>query len=176
MTIMDNYYLDLRSIPVREHFEKKGGLDYLSWAKAWDMLKRNYPDSEYWVVRDEHNNNCNYFTNGNSGWVTVVVSVGGIDHSIDLAIMDHRNKAVEKDQITSVDVMNTIQRALTKAVAMHGLGIIAWTGEKDYISEPMFKKVLESKDYNKAVNLYNNYQLNNEQLELIKKQFKKEKK
>ena len=176
MTIMENYYLGLRSIPVRKHFEKKGGLDYLSWAKAWDMLKRNYPDAEYWVVRDDTNNNSNYFTNGNSGWVTVVVSVNNIEHSVDLAIMDHRNKPIAKDDITSVDVMNTIQRALTKAVAMHGLGIIAWTGEKDFISEPDFQDVLASKDYNKAVDLYNNYQLNNEQLEQIKKQFKKEKK
>jgi len=172
---MDNYYLNLRSIPVRKHFEKKGGLDYLSWAKAWDMLKRNYPNAEYWVVRDETNNNCNYFTNSNSGWVTVVVSVEHIEHSIDLAIMDHRNKAIAKNEITSVDVMNTIQRALTKAVAMHGLGIIAWTGEKDYISDQKFEEVLASKDYNKAVNIYNNYNLNSEQKELIKKQFKKAK-
>ncbi len=176
MTITENYYLELRSVPVREHFEKKGGLDYLSWAKAWDMLKRIYPDAEYWIVRDEHNNNRNYFTNGNSGWVTVVVSIKSIDHSIDLAIMDHRNKAVPKDDITSVDVMNSIQRALTKAVAMHGLGIIAWTGEKDYISELKFNEILDSKNYNLAVETYNNYQLNAEQLELIKKQFKKEKK
>ncbi len=176
MTITENYYLGLRSVPVRKHFEKKGGLDYLSWAKAWDMLKRNYPDAEYWVVRDEQNNNCNYFTNDNSGWVTVVVSVNSIDHSIDLAVMDHKNKAVPKDQITSVDVMNTIQRALTKAVAMHGLGIIAWTGEKDYLSDNDFKKILESKDYNLAVETYNNFQLNAEQLQSIKKQFKTEKK
>ena len=90
--------------------------------------------------------------------------------------MDHRNKPIEKDQITSVDVMNTIQRALTKAVAMHGLGIIAWTGEKDFISEPDFQDVLDSKDYNKAVDIYNNYELNDQQLKQIKKQFKKEKK
>lgn len=171
MTISDNYYENLRKIPIRNEFEKKGGLDYLSWAKAWDILKRNYPAAEYWIVRNE-TENLNYFTNNNSGWVTVVVSVEGLDHSIDLAIMDNRNNAIDKEKITSVDVMNTIQRALTKAVAMHGLGINAWTGEKDYISEEDFLKVLESGDKTIARQTYDNYHLSKQQKEKLTNQFK----
>jgi|11BtaG_2_1085332.scaffolds.fasta_scaffold00241_15 hypothetical protein len=174
MTITDNYYENLRKIPVREHFDKKGNLDYLAWSKAWDFLKRHHPSAEYWVVRNEKDN-LNYFTNNNSGWVTVVVSIGGLDHSVDLAIMDNRNKAISKDEITSVDVMNTIQRATVKACAMHGLGINAWTGEKDYISDADFDKMIEANDYNLAIKTYNNFQLTAEQKNRLSTKFKKQK-
>jgi len=35
----------LSSISVKEKIERKGNLDYLSWANAWAMLKAVYPDA-----------------------------------------------------------------------------------------------------------------------------------
>ena len=46
-----------------------------------------------------------------------------------LPVMDFRNNAISVDKLTSTDVNKTIQRATTKAIAMHGLGLSLWTGE-----------------------------------------------
>ena len=39
MATTKNYYAALADISVKSHVEKKGGLDYLSWATAWHLLK-----------------------------------------------------------------------------------------------------------------------------------------
>ena len=43
----------LRAINVNEHTEQKDGLTYLSWAWAWDEVKKTYPDAVYKVWKDE---------------------------------------------------------------------------------------------------------------------------
>jgi hypothetical protein len=43
--------------------------------------------------------------------------------------MDHRNKAIPADQITSFDVNKAIQRSTVKALALHGLGLNIYAGE-----------------------------------------------
>lgn len=43
----------LRAINVNEHTEQKDGLTYLSWAWAWDEVKKAYPDAVYkvWTLK-----------------------------------------------------------------------------------------------------------------------------
>ena len=41
MSKVKNYYKELSELPIKRLVEKKGGLDYLSWSNAWDMLKKN---------------------------------------------------------------------------------------------------------------------------------------
>lgn len=43
--------------------------------------------------------------------------------------MDIRNKSMALNTITSMEVTKTIQRALTKAAARHGLGLYVYAGE-----------------------------------------------
>ena len=43
--------------------------------------------------------------------------------------MDHRNKSIALNAIDSFAVNKTIQRALTKAIARHGLGLYIYAGE-----------------------------------------------
>ena len=56
-------YKKLNSIVVKDKVEKKGGMDYLSWANAWDMLKQEYPDAQRVVYESPHTG-LNYFTDG----------------------------------------------------------------------------------------------------------------
>tara|TARA_Y100001963_G_scaffold35493_1_gene49483 strand:- start:600 stop:1151 length:552 start_codon:yes stop_codon:yes gene_type:complete len=164
----NNYYLNLREIPVRNHFEQKGGLDYLNWAKAWDRLKLKHPESNYRVIRDK-TNNYNYFTNDNSGWVVVKVTVNNISHIVDLAIMDNRNNSIPKENINSTDVVNTIMRALAKGCALHGLGLNAWTREKDYISDTEYNKLYQKKDKDLARKAIQTRELTIEQTQALTK-------
>jgi len=39
-------YENLSTISVKDKVERKGQLDYLSWANAWHLLKQNYPTAQ----------------------------------------------------------------------------------------------------------------------------------
>ena len=118
----------LSGISVREKIERKGNLDYLSWANAWAMLKAVYPDAQRKVYEHDHTG-FNYFTDGKSAYVKVGVIVNGLEHIDYLPVMDFRNNAIPIEKVTAMDVNKTIQRSTAKAIAMHGLGLSLWTGE-----------------------------------------------
>ena len=46
-----------------------------------------------------------------------------------LPVMDHTNNTVPPNKLTATQINKTIQRCLTKAIAMHGLGLFAFKGE-----------------------------------------------
>ena len=131
MTTEKNYFEQLNSVDVTEHIEKKNGLSYLSWAWAWTEVKKMYPDATYTVYENTLPNGyvVNYFTDGKTAYVKTGVTVNGIEHIEYLPVMDHRNKSIKLDQMTSFDVNTAIQRSLTKAVARHGLGLYIYAGE-----------------------------------------------
>ena len=118
----------LSSISVKDKIERKGNLDYLSWANAWALLKANYPDTQR-IVYESSFTGLNYFTDGTTAYVKVGVIVNGWEHIDYLPIMDFRNNAIPLAKITSMDVNKAIQRSTAKAIAMHGLGLSLWTGE-----------------------------------------------
>lgn len=117
----------LNAIDCKEHIEKKNGLTYLSWAWAWQILKKHYPASTYTIYEDEMGRN--YHTDGRTCWVKTGVTVEGIEHIEYLPVMDFRNASILVDKVTSFDVNKAIQRSLTKAVARHGLGLYIYAGE-----------------------------------------------
>ena len=118
----------LSEVNVTPYVEKKGGLDYLSWATAWSLLKKYYPKSARKIYEHDHTG-LNFFTDGQTAYVKVGITVEGEEHIDMLPVMDYRNKSIYIDKMTSFDVNKTIQRATAKAIAMHGLGISLWTGE-----------------------------------------------
>ena len=117
----------LFEINVNDHVEKKNGLSYLSWAYAWAEVKKRYPDANYKVYETE--NGGIYFTDGKTCWVKTGVEISGLEHIEYLPIMDHRNKSISIENVTSFDVNKSIQRSLTKALARHGLGLYLYAGE-----------------------------------------------
>mgnify|MGYP003151574120 FL=1 len=147
MSKSKNYYKELSELPIKRLVEKKGGLDYLSWSNAWDMLKKAYPNAQRKVY--EHTDyktgkaELNYFCDGRTAYVKVGIIVNDIEHIDYLPVMDYRNKSIPVEKITSFDVSKTIQRATAKAIAMHGLGLSLWTGE-DIPSDPTPKRKLVS--------------------------------
>jgi len=124
---MSSVFETLRCIDVSEHIEKKNGLSYVSWAWAWDTLMKLYPTANAEVHEDR--NSRPWFDDGNTGWVKVSVTVEGITRTEYLPIMDYRNKSIPAEKITSFDANTSVQRALTKAIARHGLGLYIYAGE-----------------------------------------------
>lgn len=128
-----NYFEELYGIDVNEKTEKKGNLTYLSWAWAWAEVKKKHPDANYTIY--ENKDGWNYHTDGKTAWVKTGVTVAGIEHIEYLPVMDFKNKSIPLSAVTSFDVNKTIQRALTKACARHGLGLYIYAGE-DLPEEP----------------------------------------
>lgn len=124
---MENYFKALNAINVKDHVEKKNGLSYLSWAWAWQEVKKVYPDTNYTIY--ENKDGWNYFTDGKTCWVKTGVTINGLEHIEYLPVMDNRNRSIALDNVTSFDVNKAIQRSLTKACARHGLGLYIYAGE-----------------------------------------------
>jgi hypothetical protein len=127
-------YETLNEVPFADKVESKGNIKYLSWAYAWDALKKLYPDAQR-IVYECEATGFNYFTDGKTCWVKVGVKVGDLEHIDYLPVMNHRNQAISVESVNQFEVNKTIQRSTTKAIAMHGLGIQLWTGE-DIPQEP----------------------------------------
>lgn len=115
----------LSTIDVSEHTEKKGKFTYLSWAWAWGVLKKNYPEATF--IKHEYNSLP--FMEDSQGFAYVKVTVTVNDHSLSetMPVLNHQNKAVQNPD--SFAVNTSLQRCLAKAIAMHGLGHYIYAGE-----------------------------------------------
>lgn len=124
---MGNVFARLNAVNVNGHTEKKNGLTYLSWAWAWAEVKKAFPDASYTIY--ENKDGWIYHTDGRTCWVKTGVTIEDLEHIETLPVMDHRNRSIPLDQVTSFDVNKAIQRSLTKACARHGLGLYIYAGE-----------------------------------------------
>lgn len=120
----------LSTINVSGKTEKKNGLTYLSWAYAWAEVCKVYPTATYKVYeRDTQWGPVNYFTDGRTCWVKVGVTIEGLEHVEMLPVMNFKNQSIPLDKVTSCDANKAVQRAITKAISRHGLGLYIYTGE-----------------------------------------------
>lgn len=120
-------FAELNRVNLNEVKEKKNNLDYISWAWAWAELHKRHPEATSRVYKNK--DGWNYHTDGRTCWVEVGVTVEGIEHTEMLPVMDARNHSIPLNQVTSFDVNKSIQRAITKAIARHGLGLYVYAGE-----------------------------------------------
>lgn len=140
----DNYFKELYNTPVKDRVEKKNGLNYLRWAAAWAEIKKHDPQASYKVftqdiavleeregVQTSYTVERPWFTDSinGTGWVKVSVTVNGISHEEILPIMNLKNQPVPAGDIKSTEANKSIQRAITKACARHGIGLILYEAE-----------------------------------------------
>jgi hypothetical protein len=115
---------DLLKINVNEHTEKKNGLTYLSWAWAWqEALKA---DSTATFIVHTFNDKPYMDVNG-TGMVWVTVTMFGQGRTCMLPVMDYKNKPILNPDAFAVNT--AIMRCMTKALALHGLGIYIYAGD-----------------------------------------------
>lgn len=139
---MTSTFDKLYAVDVSAKTEKKNGLTYLSWASAWAEAKKICPSIQYTIYKEVVDVNShgepvtrNYFHDGKSAWVEVGVTVDNLEYIEHLPIMDFRHKSIPLEKVTSWDVIATIKRCLTKALAMHGLGLRIYEGDDLAIKE-----------------------------------------
>ena len=110
---------------VSKYVEKKGQFNYLSWSFAVQELKRACPNARWGVTKAEDGSpffktECGYF-------VDVWVEVDGISLSQIHPILDNRNQPINEPNAFNINT--SIQRALAKTIALHGLGLYIFAGE-----------------------------------------------
>jgi len=123
-----NVFKELSAIDVSDKIEKKGKLDYISWANSWALLKSKYPNAQR-IVYESLETGLNFFTDGQTSYVKVGIKINDLEHIDFLPVMDFRNNSIPLTKMTTMDVNTAIQRSTAKAIAMHGLGLSLWIGE-----------------------------------------------
>jgi hypothetical protein len=116
---MQSHYEQLASLNVNDHVERKNGLAYLSWTWALDQLLRLDPDAS-WSYGEPR-------PYGDTLMVTCTVSAFGRERTAQLPVMDHKHRAIPNPDAYQVNT--AMQRALAKAIALHGLGLYLYAGE-----------------------------------------------
>ena len=119
-----NYFAHLSKLNVSDHLERKGQFAYLSWPYAVEQLRLADPSATWEVKRFDGapflKTECGFF-------VEVAVTVQGITLSQIHPVLDAKNRPIEMP--SSFDINTSIQRALVKAIALHGLGLYVYAGE-----------------------------------------------
>lgn len=129
-------YLELRSINVNEHTEKKGKFTYLSWAWATDQLLQKDPMAT-WEYKDPV-----YFAE--TLMVFCSVTAFGKTMTAQLPVLNAQNKAIQNPDAFAVNT--AMQRCLAKAIALHGIGLYIYAGE-DIPHEEAVDLTQESEDW-----------------------------
>ncbi|KAB1977242.1 Sak single strand annealing protein [Lactobacillus crispatus] len=136
--VKKSIYSTLSKIDVSHLIDKKMGLNYLSWAKAWGLVKSIYPDADKEITEYPE-----YLPTSN-GWVATGrtvdyrLTIAGCEveasviikdqkFSSQLYVMDNHNKTVMKPNYSQIN--KTQMRALVKALAFAGLGLNVYAGE-----------------------------------------------
>ena len=109
---------------VNDHTEKKNNLTYLSWAWAWAEALKADSDATYKV--EMFGDKCFMDING-TAMVFVTVTMFGKPMTCQLPVMDYRNKAIPTPDAFAVNT--AIMRCMTKALALHGLGLYLYSGD-----------------------------------------------
>ena len=117
--------------------EKKNGLSYLSWAWAWGITMEHYPYAQYEMLPNE-------VLADDTVIVWCKVTIGHLERSMWLAVMDFKNKPIARP--SSTHVANSRMRCLTKCLSMFGLGHYIYAGEDlpvDAKPEPVQDKAVD---------------------------------
>ena len=118
-------FIRLAATNVNEYVEKKNGLSYLSWPWAVDQLLRADPTAT-WTYRDFNGAPHLTLLDG-TAMVFCTVTAFGQARTMQLPVMDHRNRAILNPDAFGVNT--AMQRCLVKAIALHGLGLYIYAGE-----------------------------------------------
>lgn len=120
----ENHFAELYRINVSGHVEKKGRFSYLSWPYAVAELSKRHPTATWEIKRFDGlpylKTECGFF-------VEVSVTINGIERGQVHPVLDNNNRPIPKP--TSFDINTSIQRALVKAIGLHGLGLYIYAGE-----------------------------------------------
>lgn len=126
----NNVFQNLSKINVENFVKGKNGFKFLSWSHAVNQLLVHYPNAD-WYYREW--DGLPYLKTEAGCFVEMTVVVNGIKRSQLHPILDYRNKPVMNPDAFQINT--SLQRALAKAISLHGLGLYIYQGEDIPLSE-----------------------------------------
>lgn len=139
---VNSIFTTLNSINLNQYVEQKNGLNYLSWASAWQEVKKRYPDANYEIVVSD--NGLPYVYDEKTGYMCHTrVTINGLTHEMWLPVLDYANNAMKAEPYeiqtkykkvtvqaaTMFDINKSLLRCVTKNIALFGLGLYVFRGE-----------------------------------------------
>ncbi len=128
---MSNYFKTLSEIDVSPHVKQKGNFSYLSWPVAIEILGLHHPSADILIKRfplpSQPELLVPYLETPLGYFVEVSVIIEGVVRSQLHPILDYKNEPVAVP--STFDINTSLQRALVKAIALHGLGLFIYQGE-----------------------------------------------
>lgn len=113
-----NYEFD-----VSQYIEKKGNLDYISWAHAQRMAKEIDPNFDWCLVPNQMDDSLLH-----NGMVLIKMIFLNKEYKHYYPVLDYKNKAIVNPN--SFDINTAQMRGMTKLFSMvSGLGLSLYTGE-----------------------------------------------
>lgn len=158
---MNDAVRSLFDVDVSPYVKQKDKFGYLSWPYAIEMLGKYHPDAEITVQRFPLPSNPTievpYLETPLGFFVEVSVVIDRVKRSQLHPVFDYKNDVIVTPTVN--DINKSIQRAMVKAIALHGLGLFVYQGEDlpinapDYSSDQYaeFNQLIETDD---ALGLY----------------------
>ena len=114
----------LSSVNVEGFVRGKNGFKYLSWAHAVQELQQRFPQAT-WEHREW--NGLPFLKTSAGCFVEMSLTINGITRKQLHPILDYRNQPILEPNAFQVNT--SLQRALAKVIALHGLGLYVYAGE-----------------------------------------------
>lgn len=114
----------LNNVDVSPLTKKKGNFDYLSWSNAVREASKLYPEMTWEFTKWD---SLPYLKTEVGYFVECSVTINGLVKTQMMAVLDFKNQTAMSPKAN--DINKSQMRALTKAIALHGLGIDLWAGE-----------------------------------------------
>jgi hypothetical protein len=114
----------LNNVDVTALTKEKGKFKYLSWSNAVREASKLFPDITWEMTKWDY---LPYLKTEVGYFVECSVTINGLVKTQMMAVLDFKNQTATAPKAN--DINKSQMRALTKAIALHGLGIDLWAGE-----------------------------------------------
>ncbi len=121
-----NTFEKLRNADISELIQYKGKFAYLSWSNAVRECTKLCPDMN-WEFTSFGEFGLPYLQTPLGYFVECSVTIEGVTKKQMMPVLDHTNKTAMSPNAGMIN--KSQQRALAKAIALHGLGLDLWAGE-----------------------------------------------
>jgi hypothetical protein len=121
---MSDVFKVLNNVDVSSLTQKKGNFNYLSWSNAVREASKLFPEMTWEMTKWD---GLPYLKTEVGYFVECTVIINGISKTQMMPVLDFKNQTATTPKAN--DINKSQMRALTKAIALHGLGIDLWAGE-----------------------------------------------
>lgn len=122
--MMSKVFEVLNNVDVSALTKKKGNFDYLSWSNAVREASKLFPEMSWEFTKWDY---LPYLKTDVGYFVECTVTINNSVRTQMMAVLDFKNQTAMSPKAN--DINKSQMRALTKAIALHGLGLDLWAGE-----------------------------------------------